>query len=93
MAYLNQIAKPKTPVNAEALANNVGLAIHAGAKQTGAAGRGFWQGLLGNVYIDDAQIAAAQAQTQAQPSIEDVATLVAAKVVEAQLVPAKTSRK
>ena len=65
MAYLNQVAKSEEsrPLDAEQVANAAGLVIHTGIKATKASGRGFWQGLLGNVYIPDDQVPAPEART------------------------------
>lgn len=65
MAYLNQVAKteePSRPLDAEQVANAAGLMIHASVKATKASGRGFWQGLRGNVYIPDDQVPAPKAR-------------------------------
>lgn len=65
MAYLNQVAKQpaaKQPLDAERLGNTAGLVIHTSVKATRATGRGFWQGLQGNVYIPDSEVLAAQAE-------------------------------
>ena len=76
--YLNQVAKPSTRMEAEIIANRVGLGVRAVGTETKAVGRGFWNGLLGNVALPDEAVA------QAVPSIEDIATLVAEKVMAAQ---------
>lgn len=65
MAYLNQVAKKEEatrPLDAEAVANAVGLTINTSVKQTKAVGRGFWQGLRGNVYIPDSEVPASKAR-------------------------------
>ena len=76
--YLNQVAKPSTRMEAEVIANRVGLGVRAVGTETKAVGRGFWNGLLGNVALPD------EAAAQAVPSIDDIATLVAEKVMAAQ---------
>lgn len=65
MAYLNQVAKSEEsrPLDAEQVANAAGLVIHTGIVATKASGRGFWQGLRGNVYIPDDQVPAPKART------------------------------
>ena len=78
MAYLNQVAKQSIKLDAEHVANLAGLAVNASVKATKATGRGFWQGLNGNVYIPDHH------NVEAAPSIDEVATMVAAKVLAAQ---------
>ncbi len=64
MAYLNQVAKTEEsrPLDAEAVANVAGLMIHSTVKATKASGRGFWQGLRGNVYIPDDEVPAPKAR-------------------------------
>lgn len=64
MAYLNQVAKTEEsrPLDAEQVANAAGLMIHASVKATKASGRGFLQGLRGNVYIPDDQMPAPKAR-------------------------------
>jgi hypothetical protein len=64
MAYLNQVAKTEEsrPLDAEQVANVAGLMIHSSIKATQASGRGFWQGLRGNVYIPDDQMPAPKAR-------------------------------
>ena len=76
--YLNQVAKPSTRMEAEVIANRIGLGVRAVGTETKAVGRGFWNGLLGNVALPDEAVA------QAAPSIDDIATLVAEKVMAAQ---------
>lgn len=81
------ITKPSTPsakLEAEVIANRVGLAVHVTAKETKAVGRGFWNGLLGHVAIPDEAPAA-----QAAPSIDEIAEMVAEKVLAAQAKPAR----
>lgn len=80
------ITKPSTPsakLEAEVIANRVGLAVHVGVKETKAVGRGFWNGLLGHVAVPDA------APAEAAPSIDEIAAMVAEKVLAAQAKPAR----
>jgi hypothetical protein len=83
-SYITKPAKASVKVEAEVIANRVGLAVHVTAKETKAVGRGFWNGLLGHVAVPDAVPADA-----AVPSIDDIATMVAAKVLDAQAAKAK----
>lgn len=82
--YITKPATQSARMEAEVIANRVGLAIHVTGKETKAVGRGFWNGLLGHVAIPDAAPAAA-----AVPTVEEVAELVAQKIAEAQ---GKTAR-
>ena len=78
MAYLNQVAKQSVKLDAEHIANLAGLAINSSVKATKATGRGFWQGLNGNVYIPDHQV------VEQAPSIGEIADIVAQRVLAAQ---------
>jgi len=81
--YITKPAAQSTKLEAEVIANRVGLAVHVTAKETKAVGRGFWNGLLGHVAVPDAP------QAEAAPSIDEIATMVAAKVLDAQADKAK----
>lgn len=82
--YITKPAAPSVKLEAEVIANRVGLAVHVTAKETKAVGRGFWNGLLGHVAVPD------EAPAEITPSIDDIASMVAEKVVAAQ---SKTTRK
>jgi len=83
--YANKAPVQSAKLEAEVIANKVGLGIRAVGTESKAVGRGFWNGLLGNVATPDA------APTDAVPSIDDIATMVAAKVLDAQAAKAKRS--
>lgn len=82
--YITKPAQPSAKLEAEVIANRVGLAVHITAKETKAVGRGFWNGLLGHVAIPDAT-----PSTEHAPSIDEIAAMVAQKVLDAQAKPAR----